>query len=111
MGNYLFLNNYEEKKCCICNYNGSSEIALLKIYSKYSIYNNQIICTNCYTDTIAVNINVNEINKKYENKKCEWCKKTSDEIDVFKIFWIGKYNLHFMCYKCLFSKEHRYNKN
>ena len=36
MGNYLFLNNYEEKKCCICNYNGSSEIALLKIYSKYN---------------------------------------------------------------------------
>ena len=112
--NYNSKNLYIQKKCVICDYNGNGDDPLLKMHSKHNVYNNHFVCIYCYKEIIDVNLdtltsfdnNTKNINK-YSLVHCEWCKTSSVDREVFKIYWKGKYNNHYMCYICINSKEER----
>ena len=112
------LNDYDVKKkeCVLCRYNGSGDDALLKMHSKYNVYNNHFVCVSCFQDVVETNINSltgfdnnGNVKQKFKKVKCEWCKTSSKNREVFEIFWKGKFNGHYMCYLCIHSKEHRRN--
>jgi hypothetical protein len=107
-----------KKKCVLCNYTGNSDDALLEMYSKYNVYNNQFVCINCFMDVINTDQNNltyfdnnSNVKNKFTKVRCEWCNISSANREIFKIFWKGKFNNHFMCYLCLHSKEHRRNRD
>lgn len=106
-----------QKKCIICDYNGNGNEPLLKMFSKHNVYNNHYVCIYCYKDIIDINSDTftsfdnNTKNKnKYNVVHCEWCKTSSVDREIFKIYWKGKFNNHYMCYICINSKEERRNQ-
>ena len=40
-------------------------------------------------------------------KICKNCKKKSNEISIFQIYWFGKYDGELLCEKCIYDKEYR----
>ena len=117
--NYIINKLNIKKNCVLCDYSGDGNDALLEMYSKYNIYNNHFVCINCFYDVVDISLNNTtscfDNNTKNKNNfklvKCEWCKKSSKNREIFKIYWKGKFNNHYMCYLCLHSKEHRRNIN
>jgi len=110
MGNSYSRTNNIKKNCKFCNYDGNDNDALLKMHSKYNMYNNTFLCIDCFKN-VGDNTNLSTFHNQPDNifklVNCEWCKVSSCNKEVFKVYSKGKFNNHYMCYLCITSREHR----
>ena len=98
-------------ECCeICNLE-YGETPIFKIHHHGNLWGH-FFCSNCFLEREDYDLEdmENKLTCLTKSKKCFNCNYKNTDINslnIFKVFWYGKYGEKYMCERCIYDKDYR----